>query len=242
MANGTACSRRLLVSLMMHCRRSCASALRCGLKMKTHAAARHAAEHPKAPEIRAELLAHAFDQSLGIEVAGPGNDGLYGPERNCAAVQPPIARTSPSSRCASISSSSAMAWRAPLPLGLGAQQIFLRDHLENRADILRHAAMYQDEALLQLLASLGGDLPLAEYLVIGSRRPRLMPNSGSPSARAHRDELDAGPHTAGILPTTAGAAQPFAENGARRHQAAVLLFEAAGQRVGSGPSRACRAE
>ena len=59
-----------------------------------------------------------------------------------------------------------------------------------------------------------------------------MPNSGSPSPRLHAvDQLDAGPDAAGILPAAAGAAEPFAEDGARRHQAAVVLLERAGERV-----------
>ena len=66
----------------------------------------------------------------------------------------------------------------------------------------------------------------------GSRQPRLMPNSGSPSAAAHAvDQLDAGPDAAGILPAAAGAAQPFAQDGARGHQAAVLFVQAAGERA-----------
>ena len=45
------------------------------------------------------------------------------------------------------------------------------------------------------------------------------------------DQLDARPHAAGILPAAAGAAQPFAQNGARGHQAAVGLGQPAGERV-----------
>ena len=44
-----------------------------------------------------------------------------------------------------------MASCARVPFGLRAQQIFLGDHLENRADVLRHAAVHQHEALLQSL-------------------------------------------------------------------------------------------
>ena len=43
------------------------------------------------------------------------------------------------------------------------------------------------------------------------------------------DELDAGPDAAGILPAAAGAAEPFAEDGARGDEAAVGFFEAAGE-------------
>ncbi len=57
--------------------------LRLGLALRaeeeSHAAAGHAAEHPEAPEMLAEFGARAPDQGVGIEVAGPGNDGLYGP-------------------------------------------------------------------------------------------------------------------------------------------------------------------
>ena len=45
------------------------------------------------------------------------------------------------------------------------------------------------------------------------------------------NQLDAGPDAAGILPAAAGAAEPLAENGARGHQAAVVLLEPAGERV-----------
>src|SRR5579872_1729511 len=43
---------------------------------KTHSSARHATQHPEAPECRTEFLANLFDQSLCIEIAGPGNDRL----------------------------------------------------------------------------------------------------------------------------------------------------------------------
>ena len=53
-----------------------------------------------------------------------------------------------------------------------------------------------------------------------------MPNSGSPSPARHAvDQLDAGPDAAGILPAAARAAQPLAEDGARRDQAALVLLE-----------------
>ena len=41
---------------------------------------------------------------------------------------------------------------AAVPFGLGAQQVFLGDHLEDGPDVLRHAAVHQHQALLQLLA------------------------------------------------------------------------------------------
>ncbi len=45
------------------------------------------------------------------------------------------------------------------------------------------------------------------------------------------DQLDARPDAAGILPAAAGAAEPFAEDRARRHQAALVFLQRAGQRV-----------
>src|SRR5262249_21900470 len=41
------------------------------------------------------------------------------------------------------------------------------------------------------------------------------------------DELDAGPEPAGVLPASARAAEPLAEDGARRHQPAIAVLEAA---------------
>ena len=67
-----------------------------------------------------------------------------------------------------------------------------------------------------------------------------MPNSGSPSAGDDAvDQLHAGPDAAGILPAAAGAAEPFAENRARRHQPPVLFLESTGQAPESGRWRAC---
>ena len=58
----------------------------------------------------------------------------------------------------------------------------------------------------------------------GSRRPRLMPNSGSPGRCLHAlDQLDARPHAARVLPAAAGAGQPFAQDRAGRHQAPLVL-------------------
>src|SRR5271157_5102091 len=45
------------------------------------------------------------------------------------------------------------------------------------------------------------------------------------------DEFDSGPYAAGILPATARAAQPFAQDSACCHEAAVLLFQAPGEGV-----------
>ena len=56
--------------------------LRGGLAVRveeeTHASASHAAEHPEAPEIGAEVFTRSIDQCLRVEIAGPGDDVLNG--------------------------------------------------------------------------------------------------------------------------------------------------------------------
>ena len=47
---------------------------------ESHPAPRHAAEHPESPEPAAEPLAHPIDQGFGVDVGGPGDDGLDGAE------------------------------------------------------------------------------------------------------------------------------------------------------------------
>ena len=115
------------------------------------------------------------------------------------------------------------------PLGLGAQQVLLGHHLQDRADVLRHAAVDQHQALLQLpRVSAGASSRVRGCVCVGSRRPRLTPNSGSPSpARTPVDQLDPRPDAAGVLPAAARAAEPLAEDRARRDQAALVLVRAA---------------
>ncbi len=49
-----------------------------GIKDETHAAAGHAAQHPKAPEPVRIPLAALFDQQVGEAIGGPGDDRLQG--------------------------------------------------------------------------------------------------------------------------------------------------------------------
>src|ERR1035441_7310732 len=44
------------------------------------------------------------------------------------------------------------------------------------------------------------------------------------------DEVNAGPYAAGILPAAAGTAEPFAQDGASGHEAALLFVQSAGER------------
>ena len=46
-----------------------------------------------------------------------------------------------------------------------------------------------------------------------------------------RDQLDARPDAARILPAAAGAGQPFAQDGPRRHQPPFVLGQLAGERA-----------
>ena len=51
---------------------------------------------------------------------------------------------------------------AGLPFRLAAQQVFFGDHLQDRADVLRHAAVHEHQAVLQLAARLGRDVASVE--------------------------------------------------------------------------------
>ncbi|MGC4051394.1 MAG: hypothetical protein QM757_18705 [Paludibaculum sp.] len=73
-----------------------------------------------------------------------------------------------------------------MPFRLGAQQVFFGDHLENGADVLRHAAVDEDEALLEFVAGLGGDLLEWKDMVVGQEASAADAVSGSPSAARRR--------------------------------------------------------
>ena len=118
---------------------------------EAHAAAGHAAEHPEAPEIVAEFGAGALDQGVGVEVAGPGNDGLDG------AVEVALGARADGADVAAFEVAEhfvedADGLLAALPFGFRAEQVLLGDHLQDGADVLGHAAVDQHEALLQAFA------------------------------------------------------------------------------------------
>ena len=116
-----------------------------------------------------------------------------------------------------------------LPFRGGAQQILLGHHLENGADVLRHAAVHEHEANPASAAA-----PSSE---ISSRRKDVMARHEAPAgnamlriALARRDaldQLDSRPDAAGILPAAAGAADPFAEQRAGEHEPAFAFLQAA---------------
>ena len=69
-------------------------------------------------------------------------------------VQAPMARTSPFCKCPITSSRMPMASLRPRHSVCGAEQVFLRHHLQDGTHVLRHPAVYQHQALLELLARL----------------------------------------------------------------------------------------
>ncbi len=199
-----------------------------GRKEKPHAAAGHSAKHPEAPEILAHGGARPADERIRVQVSGPGDDGLDGTVevalrfRSDAAdivlLQPLLDLVQ-----------DAYGFLPSLPLGLGSQQILFGHHLEDGADVLRHAAVDQHQALLQPFARGGRDLIHAEDLVPGQQTAAADSKLRIALGGAHAvDQLDAGPHAARILPAAAGTAEPFSEDGPRGHQAAVFLIQAAG--------------
>ena len=118
------------------------------------------------------------------------------------------------------------------PLALRPQQVFLRHHFENGTHILGHPAMHQHETLLKLIAGFRRHFVASKDLMVGKQAAAA--DAEFRIAFLGQDavnELDARPYAAGILPTAARAAQPFAQDSARRHQAPVVLFEAPGKRV-----------
>ena len=72
------------------------------------------------------------------------------------------------SQAARISSRMRSCLLAALPLGVGPQQVLLGHHLEDGPDVLRHAAVDEDEALLQLLARLRRCVLAIEDAVVGA--------------------------------------------------------------------------
>ena len=119
---------------------------------------------------------------LRVQIGGPRNDGL---NRAVEVALQAVRRARECHRAASwpvISIEDSDCLAAAEPLRLAAQQVLLSDHLKNGTDILRHAAVNQHQALLKFLAAFARDFGFVKILWSGSRHPRLMPNSGSPSA------------------------------------------------------------
>ena len=107
-----------------------------------------------------------------------------------------------------------------------AEQVFLGDHFQNRPHILRHAAMDENETVLQLLTSLLCDFFGREDVML--RHQTTTTNSELriiSTSHTTLNQFDARPDSAGILPAAAGSANPFPQNRSRRHDAAIRFFQ-----------------
>ena len=125
-------------------------------------------------------------------------------------------RTSPSRRRPSDLVQNAHGLLAALPFGLRAQQVLLGDHFQNRPDILRHAAVHQHQAVLQASRASPRETSSASRMRWrGSRQPRLMPNSGSPSAARHALDQSSCPATRRRNPASRRPSRPAIRPGWR---------------------------
>ena len=176
----------------------------------------------------AEFGTCAANERLGIEIPGPRDDGLHGTFEialGAGSDGPYVAAL----QMAHDLVEDAHGLAAPLPLRFGAEQVLLRHHFQNGADILRHSAVNQHQALLQLLACGAADFLRRENLVIGQEASAADAELRiAIPGRDPVDELDSGPYAAGILPAAARSPHPLAQNGTRRHQAPLRFFETAG--------------
>src|SRR5579872_3157409 len=204
---------------------------------EAHPTARHAAKHPEAPEVGAEGGPDLIDQRFGVEIAGPGDDRLDRPEevagrRRADSGDVALLQVRENVR------EHLLRLVARRPLRLRAQQVLLRDHLQDRADVLRHATVDENEALLQARARLVGGLRARQHVVRRQQTAATDPVLRVALARGDAlDPLDAGPDAAGVLPAAAGARQPFAQYRARGDQAALRLLQRPFERGGL-PGRA----
>ena len=199
------------------------------IKDESHAAAGHAAQHPKPPEPLAEFSPRTADQLLGKEITDPRNDRLD------RAVEIALGHIADAAHIAIAQRSYNLVEDATCllpaqPLSLGAQQVLFGDHLQDRADVLCHAAMHQHQAVLQTLARLGRNLIDAIDAMARQQAPATDAVLGVVGTGQHaRDQLDARPDAARILPAAARAGQPLAQDRPRGHQTPFVLRQLAGQ-------------
>src|SRR5262249_25675291 len=119
------------------------------------------------------------------------------------------------------------------PFLLAAQEVLLRDHFEDRPDVLRHPAVDENQALLQMFADTIWGVALVEDFV---RRQQPAPADSKFRVARLRlgssNESHAGPDPAGILPSASGPPDPFAENRAGRDEPAFFFAQWAGEALG----------
>ena len=176
---------------------------------------------------RAELFLHACDERFGVVVAGPGDDRLKRLEEIAGGGVADGCAMSPSFSAARISSRMPIACCRPAHSASAAQQVFLGDHLQNRPDVLRHAAVHQHQTVLQVLRAWPARHRAGpRMLVVGQQaaaadaefRIALL-------GRGAVDEFHARPDAAGILPAAARPAEPFAEDRPGRDQPAFVFLQ-----------------
>ncbi|OQA22415.1 MAG: hypothetical protein BWY63_00849 [Chloroflexi bacterium ADurb.Bin360] len=198
---------------------------------ETHPTARHPTKHPETPKVSAKRRLSLLDEALCVEIRGPGNDGA---ERTkevlCGRL--PNALNIPRLEQSYNLVENAVSFLASAPFRLGAQQILLRDHLQYRTHILRHAAMHKHQTLLQALPRRGID-----FVKIQDVMSRQQPPPAHAEFRViwtgelARDEFHAGPNAPRILPTTPRTGKPFTQNRPRRYQAPLVFLKRTGERA-----------
>ena len=152
MAKGRACSSSRLVCDMISCRRVWPSALCAASKMKPMPPPDMPPSIQKPRKCLAELALHPLDEGFGEEIGGPGNDGLNRAGEIPGGGARPTPRRPRGASAARISSRMASMLRRAFHSASERSRYFSRDHFEDGADVLRHAAVDQHEAVLQFLA------------------------------------------------------------------------------------------
>jgi len=211
-----------------------------GIEDEPHPAAGHAAQHQESPEVLAVLRFHPLDQAFRVEGRGPRDDRLEWPGE--------IAR----GECAQPADITALQGLDDLvedaarllpaqPLCLRPQQVLLRHHFQDRSDVLRHPPMHEHQAVLQRLPGRRWHLIRAEDAMVGQEAAPADAGFGVVCAGQHaRDQLDARPHPARILPAAPRSGEPLAEDGTRGHQPALMFGQLSGEgtRLTGGPHAA----
>ena len=111
----------------------------------------------------------SLNQSFGVEIARPGNDGLdrtvevalRGAANRAHIAGPQIREDLVEDLAAGFDSGG--------PLGVERSKVPLGDHLEDRPHVLRHAAVHQDQALLQTPACFVAHFRMRKDAMIGQQ-------------------------------------------------------------------------
>jgi hypothetical protein len=203
-----------------------------GIDQEGHASAGQAAEHQEAVVAVPDRRPHALDQAFGEGVGGLGHDRR---ERTAEVGLGQLAQAfevAGGQGCSDLRVDR-QGLLARVPGRLGAQQVLLGDQLEDRPDVLGHAAVDQDHAAAEALARLRADVVEPQQRV---------PREQTPMARAELrvarlghgafDAFEARPQAAGVLPAAARTAEPLAEDRATGDLAQLGRRQRAGDALG----------